>query len=395
MHNKQAKDQPPLDAAAQQHLTAMHERLLDEAGRMQGQIPFDHYMELALYTPGLGYYVNASRKFGRDGDFITAPETSALFSQCLAHQCRQVLDAIGGGDILEFGAGSGVMAADLLAELQRLGCLPARYLLLELSAELRQRQQETLAEKVPDLMGRVDWLDHLPAAGFKGVVLGNELLDAMPVHRFRIDESGLQEQFVAVAEAGLEASWRPASSPGLAETVESIQQDVGPLPVDYESEVNLRLGPWMRAVAERLQQGVILLIDYGYSRREYYHPERGLGTLICHYRHRAHDDAFVLPGLQDITANVDFTAVAEAGVEAGLDVAGFTTQAHFLAASGLDELVMASDPAQMRDHLQLVQGVKTLTLPSEMGERFKVIALSRGVDEALRGFAMRDLRDRL
>ena len=395
MHNKQAQDQPPTDAAATRHLAAMHRLLLEEAEYQHGEIPFDRYMELALYAPGLGYYVNRSRKFGQDGDFITAPETSPLFSQCLARQCRQVLDTIGGGDILEFGAGSGVMAADLLAELQRLDCLPEHYLLLELSAELRQRQHETLQQKIPGLMGRVHWLDRLPEGGFRGVVLGNELLDAMPVHRFRIDESGLQEQFVAVSEAGIEASWRAAISPGLTDAVSAIQADVGPLLVGYESEVNLRLGPWVRAVAEQLAQGVILLIDYGYSRREYYHPERGQGTLICHYRHRAHGDAFVLPGLQDITANVDFTAVAEAGVESGLELAGFTTQAHFLAASGLDELMMASDPNQMRDHLQLVQGVKTLTLPSEMGERFKVIALSRGVDEPLRGFAMRDLRDRL
>lgn len=395
MHETEAQDQSPLDEAARQHLAAMHQLLLEEAGRQQGEIPFDRYMELALYAPGLGYYVNASRKFGSEGDFITAPETSPLFSQCLAHQCRQLLDAMGGGEILEFGPGSGVMAADLLAELERLDCLPERYLLLELSPELQRRQRETLQRKVPQLMDRVYWLERLPEAGFRGVVLGNELLDAMPVHRFRVDESGLQELSVAVDGQGLSPRWHPAVSTGLVEAVAAIEMDVGPLAVGYESEVNLRLGPWMQALAGRMQQGAVLLIDYGYSRGEYYHPERHTGTLICHYRHRAHADALLMPGLQDITANVDFTAVAEAGVDAGLELAGFTTQAHFLAASGLDELVMASDPARMKDHLQLVQGVKTLTLPSEMGERFKVIGLTRQLDVPLRGFAMRDLRDRL
>lgn len=395
MHDQQTQQSPFEDQDTRRHLDAMQHLLLEEAQRLQGPIPFDRYMELALYAPGLGYYVNASRKFGEAGDFTTAPEISPLYSQCLARQCRQVLDGIGGGDIVEFGPGSGVMAADLLAELDRLNCLPGRYLLLELSPELRARQRETLQARVPALMGRVQWLDRLPEPGFRGVMLGNELLDAMPVQRFRKTGDSLLEMFVSVTGEGLEVCWRPAASPGLAEAVAAIEGDIGQLAEDYESEVNLRLAPWLRAVAGLLQQGVMLLIDYGYSRREFYHPERDRGTLICHHRHRAHSDALVLPGLQDITANVDFTAVAEAGVAAGLSLGGFTTQAHFLAASGLDELVMASDPAAMVDHLKLVQGVKTLTLPSEMGERFKVIALCRDFPEHLRGFALRDLRDRL
>lgn len=395
MHNNPAFELPPLDATSQRFLQRMQAHLVVAIEEANGRLPFDRFMEIALYEPGLGYYVNGTRKFGEAGDFITAPEASPLFARCLARQCRQVLQATGGGAILEFGPGSGIMAADLLAELQRLGCLPESYQLLELSPELRQRQQEALRARVPDLLDRVRWLDHLPGPAFKGVMLGNEVLDAMPVHRFRIETRGCSEQFVTLRDDQLISVWDTPTSPGLNAAVQSIIDEIGHLPVGYRSEINLRLAPWLQALAGSLQQGALLLIDYGYSRREFYHPQRADGTLICHYRHRAYSEPLLLPGLADITANVDFTAVARAGVDAGFELAGFATQAHFLAANGLDELVMASDPSQMRDHLQLVQGVKTLTLPSEMGERFKVIGLTKALDLALTGFAMRDLRDRL
>jgi SAM-dependent MidA family methyltransferase len=380
---------PPLDAdsRAQAEAVAAHIReRIDAAG---GALPFDRFMELALYAPGLGYYVAGSRKFGAEGDFVTAPEISPLFGRALARQCAQVLAETGGG-ILEFGAGTGTMAADILLQLEADRQLPDRYCILELSPELRGRQRETLAARVPALLERVEWLDKLPSA-FSGVLLGNELLDAMPVQRFRLAGEGVEEAFVVNRGDGFDWQWQPAVSPGLVEAVRTIRRAVQ-LPDGYESEINLRLAPWMSAVADTLQQGVMVLVDYGYSGREYYHPERHGGTLICHFRHRAHDNPLVLAGLQDITANVDFSAVARAATAAGLALAGYSTQAHFLIGCGLDALLGEADPA---DHLDLVQGVKQLTLPSAMGERFKAIAFSRGLDLPLCGFAMRDLSDRL
>jgi SAM-dependent MidA family methyltransferase len=377
-------------------LEAMRALLHAEISAAGGALPFDRYMELALYAPALGYYVNGRRKFGEGGDFVTAPELSPVFGQCLAGQVAECLRAVGGGELLELGAGSGRLAVDLLGELARRDCLPRRYLILELSPSLQAAQRELLAASLPDLLPRVTWLDSLPPAGFRGVVVANELLDAMPVHRFRAGEAGWQELFVVETEAGLADSWRPLASPGLATALAQLWPDPDRRPAPgYTSEINLRLSPWLAAMAEMLQAGTLLLIDYGYTRREYYHPERNQGTLICHYRHRAYADPYLLPGLQDMTANVDFSAVAGAATAAGFALAGFTTQAHFLIDSGLDEILEASDPGELRAHLQLAQGVKKLTLPSEMGERFKVIALTRAVDAPLSGFRSRDLRARL
>lgn len=386
---------------------AIHEMLRAELSRAGGRLPFDRYMELALYAPGLGYYSGGSYKLGAAGDFVTAPEISPLFGACLAQAVQPVLSELaevqsGAGpvELLEFGAGSGALAADVLERLERLGCLPAAYNILEISAELRQRQQERIARLPADLRARVRWLDRPPAPGWRGLVLANELLDAMPVHRFRIDaQGGVEEQFVVERDGRLAPLWAAPVSPGLSAALARLQaappSGIGPLPAGYESEINLRLAPWLRGLGESLAQGAVLLIDYGYTQREYYLAERRRGTLICHYRHRAHADPFVLPGLQDITANVDFSAVAAAAVSAGFELAGFTTQAHFLMASGLDRLLGESDPGDMVEHLKRVQGVKTLTLPSEMGERFKVIALDKGLVQRPPGFELRDLSDRL
>jgi SAM-dependent MidA family methyltransferase len=361
-----------------------------------GALPFDRYMDAALYAPGLGYYVNGRRRFGADGDFVTAPEISPLFGACVANQVAECLAGVGAGAaVLEVGAGSGRLAADLLQGLERQGALPAAYRILELSPDLRQAQREALQAAVPHLLDRVTWLDALPAAPFSGVVIGNELLDAMPVHRFRRHHGDWQELCVAADGEGLGDRWVQVASPGLAGRLAQIWPDPAPVADGYRSEVNLRLGPWLNAIAGNLARGVVLLLDYGYTRREYYHPERAQGTLICHFRHRAYADPYLLPGLQDITANVDFSAVAGAAVDAGLAVAGFTTQAFFLIDNGLDALLAASEPGAVSRHLDLVQGAKRLTLPSEMGERFKVIALARGIDAELRGFRSRDLRDRL
>ncbi len=392
---------PPLSAEQQDQQRAFLDLLRAELTRAGGRVPFDRYMELALYAPGLGYYSGGSHKLGSAGDFVTAPEISPLFGGCLAQALQPVLVELsetgpGPAELLEFGAGSGALAADVLTRLDRLDCLPAAYNIVELSAELRQRQQHRVARLPADLRGRVRWLERLPEPGWRGLALANELLDAMPVQRFRIAETGeIEEQFVVEEDGRPAPSWAPASSPGLVQAVAALQAEVGPLPGGYESEINLRLAPWLQALGGSLVQGGVLLIDYGYTRREYYLAERRRGTLICHFRHRAHADPFVLPSLQDITANVDFSAVAGAAEAGGFTVAGFTTQAHFLMASGLDRLVADSDPDDMLRHLQLVQGVKTLTLPSEMGERFKVIALSKGLARRPTGFELRDLSDRL
>ncbi|TCO82230.1 SAM-dependent MidA family methyltransferase [Plasticicumulans lactativorans] len=387
---------PPPTAEAAAHSARLVECIRAEIAAAGGAIPFERYMALALYAPGLGYYSAGAQKFGAAGDFVTAPELSPLFSRCLARQCRELLDALGGGDILEVGAGSGVMAADILAELDAAGCLPGRYRVLEASAELRARQHATLAARVPHLLARVDWLERLPDGGFEGVVLGNEVLDAMPVRRFRVSAAGLHEVGVAVGEGGdLELVELPADAT-LAAAVAAIETALGrPLPPGYDSELNPYLDGWFRGLAAAVARGAVILLDYGYPRREYYHPERTRGTLICHYRHRAHEEVLLWPGLQDLTANVDFTAVADAGVGAGFALAGYTTQAYFLFGCGLEALVAETDPADTVRYLALAQQVKRLTLPGEMGERFKAIGFLRGLALRPCGFALFDQGRRL
>ena len=370
---------PAPDALAHSARLAEHLRAaIREAG---GMIPFSRYMELVLYAPGLGYYSAGARKFGAAGDFITAPELSPLFSRCLARQCREVL-AVTSGSILELGAGSGVMAADILLELQALDALPEEYLILEVSADLKERQRQTLAAKATGLASRVRWLDELPEH-FTGVIVGNEVLDALPVERFLKTHTGHEQYCVRESGEGFDWVARPAGEQ-LAATLDAFETTLPqPLAAGYVSEICLGAGPLVSSLAGMLTRGALLLMDYGYPRSAYYHPERAMGTLMCHYRQRAHADPFLYPGLQDITAHVDFTAVAEAGVASGLDLAGYTTQAHFLMALGIASL---ADSDMKRS-----QQVKLLTLPEEMGERFKAIGFSKGVDAPLSGFALRDL----
>lgn len=392
---RSAPDMPIPDGEAQHHseqLITHIQASIDAAG---GQLPFDRYMELALYAPGLGYYAAGARKFGDAGDFVTAPESSPVFAQCLARQCQEVLSHLNGASLMEVGAGSGAMAADLLLELERLDTLPDQYLILELSPDLKDRQRQHIEKTAPHLLGQVSWIESLPADGFRGVVVANELLDAMPVNRFRLDQGHIYEQVVCWVNDRFGYRWVEPVSPGLNGAVEPVIACLGDSIQDFESEVNLRLEPWLTTLGQTITEGAVLLIDYGHTRSEYYNPGRSRGTLMCYYRHRAHDDPFVYPGLQDITAHVDFTSVAEMGLNAGFKLAGFTTQAYFLIASGLDQIVAASDPNDVMSHLQLVQGIKRLTLPSEMGERFKVIGFKKAIDTPLSGFAMRDLSDRL
>ena len=382
---------PPAEALA------LGERLVEQIrGELRecgGALPFSRYMDLCLYSPGLGYYSAGLQKFGANGDFVTAPEISPLFGRCLAQACAGVLQDCG-GDVLEFGAGSGRLAVDLLKELASLDTLPERYLVLEPSAELRDRQQALIGSDLPRLAARVEWLDRLPGAGFRGVVLANEVLDAMPVERFRWDGEAVRR--LCVHEAGERFDWAECAvqSLELSAAVEPLCREYRLAP-GYESEINLMLPAWLQGIADVLGQGMLLLADYGYPRREYYHPQRGRGTLRCHYRHRTHEDPFLWPGLQDVTAHVDFTAVAEAAVAAGLDVAGYTTQAAFLIDCGLERLLEAAGGPDSVDWLQTVQQAKTLIMPGEMGESFKFIALTRGLDGALPGFRMQDMRERL
>ena len=382
---------PEPEPEAREHSARLIKAIRGELEQSGGRIPFDRFMELALYAPGLGYYTAGARKFGEAGDFITAPEISPLFARCLARQCKQLLEELAGGDLLEVGAGTGVLATDLLLELEALQMLPEHYFILEISPDLQQRQRETLMARAAHLIDRVQWLDALPEPGFSGVVVANELLDAMPVSRFKMAEPGVQEGFVRGSAEGFEHYWDEPVSPGLKQAVAAL----GSFSVGYESELNLRAGSWLRSLVQRIKRGAVVLIDYGYPASEYYHPQRHMGTLMCHYRHRAHDEPLILPGLQDITAHVDFSSIARTGLDAGFDLKGYTTQAHFLLGCGLDKLLMESDPHDIKNHMTLMQSVKRLTMPTEMGELFKVIALGKGIESSLIGFSVRDLSDRL
>lgn len=387
---------PAPDPAAAAHSARLSERLRAAIAEAHGRLPFDRYMEIVLYEPGLGYYSAGQQRFGPGGDFTTAPLATPLFSRTLAQQVAQILERLEGGVVLEYGAGTGRMAADLLSELARLGQPPERYLILEVSASLRQEQQQTIACDIPGLYPLVQWLEHLPAQPLRGVVLANEVLDALPVKRFQVTQEGLQEQMVALGE-NAQLSWAlaPAGSE-LRAAVEGIEAELGEaLAPGYVSEWCPRLAPWLASLAAILESGAALLLDYGYPRLEYYHRQRCMGTLLCHYRHRVHDDPLILQGLQDITAFVDFTQAARAGIEAGLTLLGFTSQSHFLIGAGLPKLLEAEAAHDPGLAVQLTQQAKTLLFPGQMGERYKVLALGRDMDMTLSGFAWIDHSERL
>lgn len=355
-----------------------------------GAIRFSDFMERVLYAPGLGYYSAGSAKLGPHGDFITAPETGPQFAACLARACAEVLDGEDDGEILELGGGTGRLAAGILERLASAGRLPRRYRILEISADLRDRQARLLRDQVPELAERVEWLERMPDS-IRGVILANEVLDALPCERFRI-EGGAAVYLGVGLEAG---AFRWVPLPGdaaLAGRVELIRAATERLPPDgFESEWIPGLRPFVATVAGALERGVLLLIDYGLSRRELYHADRCEGSLICHYRHRAHADPLILPGLQDITSWVDFTDVAEAATGAGLVLEGYTTQAHFLLGSGIDSIGEGEQCDDPRARAESAQALRKLLLPGEMGERFKVIGFSRAWPGSLAGLTRRDL----
>lgn len=378
---------PPLSPAEAAHCerVAGHLRWLITGGG--GWLPFSGFMDAALYAPGLGYYMAGQSRIGAGGDFVTAPEVSPLFARCLAIQVAELLERTGGGDLVEYGAGTGALAAGLLQALAELDVLPRRYRIVEISAPLRVRQRTRIAE-LAGLAERVEWLDAPPAMTWQGVALANEVLDAMPVDRFRAGLSGCEA--IGVVAAGGRFDWqsRPADA-ALANAVASLGVS---LPVGYVSELRPMLPAWIGAATATLGKGALLLIDYGLPRSQYYHVSRDGGSLCGFYRHRRVEDVFARVGLQDLTAWVDFTAVADAAMTCGLQLAGFATQAHFLAALGIDrELAAALAGANTRGRLELSQGASMLLLPGEMGERFKVMALIRGIEDTLSGFGFRDL----
>jgi SAM-dependent MidA family methyltransferase len=373
---------PDPDALA--HSARLCELIHSDIAAQGGWIPFSRFMELALYAPGLGYYTAGARKFGEAGDFITAPELSTLFGRTMAKQLIEVMQA-SAPHILELGAGSGKLALDILGELEKRGELPESYSILEVSADLRQRQQALLQEEAPHLAARVRWLDALPEK-FSGVAIGNEVLDALPVHLLYWSDGYILERGVASKEGRFIWQDKQPGCQSLLDIAKNIK-----VPDDYLSEVSITARGLMSSLCERMDKGAMIFIDYGFGAKEYYHPQRSRGTLMCHYRHHSHDDPFYLPGLQDITAHVDFTAVAEAAIDSGAHFLGYTSQAHFLINNGVTEFFGDIPLDDVKAYAPLSGQLQKLTSPAEMGELFKVIALGKGLDQPLAGFLRGDL----
>lgn len=391
----QSVDLPKPSAAELALSQQMQQYLQQQIQQAGGWLEFSRFMEASLYAPALGYYQTRYQPIGEQGDFITAPEISPLFSRTLARPLATLLEPLPDACILEFGAGSGKLAYELLLALDQLQVRPRVYYILELSPALREQQQQQLQQLPEPLYQSVQWLDHLPAQVFNGVVLANEVLDAMPVERFSIQEQQALAWGVTERDNELQLEFRPAPAE-LANQLERIQQDIGfTFPDNYAAEVNLYIQPWLQSLYQILHQGMVLLMDYGYGRKEYYLPERSMGTFMCYYRHHAFDNPLWHPGIIDMTAFVDFTAVAEAALEAGFALAGYTSQGHFLMDAGLAEVMQQQPVERPQEQLQLNQQIKTLTLPSEMGERFKVMLLGKQLSGNIPGFSGRDYRHSL
>jgi SAM-dependent MidA family methyltransferase len=367
----------------------VHAAVRRRIGECAGWIGFDEYLELVLYAPGLGYYSAGAEKFGASGDFVTAPEISPLFGACIARQCVPLLGA--DRDLLELGAGSGALAAVLLTRLADAGALPGHYFILEVSADLRERQRARLARLPPGLYERVHWLDTMPARALRGVILANEVADALPFQCFSVSEGGYNERGVGLDAAG-NLCWaeRPATvilREELQRIERSLKRSFAP---GYQSEVCMRAAPWVEGLAAVLESGCILLIDYGLGRPELYHPQRHRGTLRCQFRHRWHEDPFLYPGVQDISAWVDYTRIAEAASAAGLEVAGYCTQAAFLIGAGIEAELSAG--RSMIEGARAAQQARTLLMPGEMGESCKAMLLARGAVPDMPAFCVQDLR---
>ena len=372
---------PPPSPEAAAHSQQLAEHIASTIVAEGDWIPFSRYMDLALHAPGLGYYAAGSRKFGGEGDFVTAPEITPFFARCIALQARQVLEATG-GEILELGPGSGALAADMVEELKSHGAAPRRYLLLEVSPELRERQRERFAERFPGDAERFVWVDKLPEK-FRGLVVANEVLDVIPCALVHRQGGEFLERGVILTEGGFAWDDEPLADGELKRRAASV---FPPGDFDYLSEVNFAAEGLVRTIAGSIEAGLALFIDYGFPEREYYHAQRAMGTLRCHYRHRVHGDPFFWPGLEDITAHVDFTAMARAAESAEAEVYGFTTQAYFLISCGLAVMVSTADPTMTLSRLQASSAVRRLIAPQDMGELFKVLGVGKGMPGPLLGF---------
>ena len=372
---------------ALEHSQLLQQKIADLIRSQGGKLSFAEFMQQALYAPGLGYYNCGATKFGAAGDFVTAPELGSLFAKCLAVQCAQILENSCGNTILEIGAGSGQLACDLILSLNNLGITLDRYLILELSAELIQRQQQKISQLCPQFLDRVQWLDQLPANPINGVILANEVMDAMPVNRFHFADNVLQEYYVTTANNNFAYELLAPSTPlqrafeqqNLSMYLESGEHA-------YSSEINLWLPAWIKSLSHSLNTGAILLFDYGFPRAEYYHPQRDSGTLMCHYQHYCHADPFWYPGIQDITAHVDFSTIAIAATACDLNLSGYTNLASFLINCEITK--QSSVPLTV----QQAQEFNTLTSPAEMGELFKASCLTKHISDSLVGFAQFDKR---
>jgi SAM-dependent MidA family methyltransferase len=381
--------QPSPDALAHSARVVAHiDKLIADSG---GWISFADYMGAVLYAPGLGYYVAGSRKFGSAGDFVTAPELTALFGEALAGQLEAVLVQLPGSSVIELGPGTGRLAADVISTLAARDALPERYCLLEVSPDLRERQREYLRKRVPDLLSCIEWIDVLPDR-WRGVLMGNEVLDAVPPHLVARRNGGWFERGVEIDPAG---DFRFADRPLASGTLRDAARGRFPDDGDYASEINPAAQALVRSLALRCDAGAFLIFDYGFPSSEYYHPQRDGGTLMTHYRHRSMDDSFFLPGLADLSAHVDFSAIAHAGVAGGMSLAGYATQARFLINCGiLDALARRGEP-QSTAYLREAAAVQKLLSPAEMGELFKALAFCKGIDDTLIGFRHGDQSHRL
>lgn len=381
---------PSLTDAEREHSRKVEALIREEIARAGGWIAFDRFMDLALYSPTLGYYSAGSVKLGATGDFTTAPEISDLFSICVAREIAQVLRTCG-GSILELGAGTGRMAASMLTALASADALPDRYEILEVSADLRARQQQTMSKLPAALRNRVYWLEALPSQPMRGAIVANEVLDALPLKRFAVRGTAVLEVGVSVARDGAFIEEEVPADARLEREVQEIESALAePFSEGYRSELCERVAPWIAALSDSLARGLLLFFDYGLPRTHYYHPQRNQGTLRCHFKQRAHADFAINAGVQDITAWVDFTRAAQAADVAGLEVAGFTTQAAFLLGAGIERQVAAAEDVATR--ARLASEARQLMLPGEMGEIFKAMALTRGFELSLSAFAVQDLR---
>ena len=377
---------PEPDADERAHSAALAGLIRAEIAE-HGAVPFARYMELCLYAPGLGYYSAGRTKFGAAGDFTTAPELGSLFARSIARALAPTLRELGAAaDFVELGGGSGAFALAALRELAAVGATPRRYSILEPSADLRERQRARVAHELPpELAARVDWIDRPFAADWHGVLFANEVVDALPATRFAMLDGEVFEECVAVDGERFVRVERPADAV-VAAAVRAVERTLdAPFADGYRSEILPQLPYWLQAIGATLRAGVMLFVDYGYPRGEFYLPQRSDGTLVCHYRHHAHADPLHWPGLEDITAFVDFSALAAAGVGAGFEFAGYAPQSHFLLASGLPELIAEAAAPSELDRLRLVAELKRLTLPGDMGERFQAIAFARGVEQVPAG----------